>query len=163
MKIKPITRGEFIHSLWMLAGAAALSEIALVGFRFLTPRPTSGEFGGTFNLGDFNQYPNGSVTPVEAGRFYLVRLQDGGFLAIYKRCTHLGCSVPYEPSKNQFVCPCHGSAFTVEGDVLNDPAPSPLKLFPLSILETGEIIIDTHEAIDRDQVDPKQIVYPRGT
>ena len=159
MAEEKLTRKEFLNLLLGLAGALAVTEMAVVGLRFLSPRATEGEFGGEFNLGHYDQYPPGSVTPVEAGRFYLLRLEDGGFLALYRRCTHLGCSVPYEPSLGQFVCPCHASAFTKEGDVLNPPAIRPLDMFALSINEAGEIIVDTSKPIERDHVSPDQIVY----
>lgn len=154
-----ISRREFLNSLLAIAGVTAVAELAVVGLRFLSPKATEGEFGGEFNLGAYDQYPPGSVTPVEAGRFYLVRLPDGGFLSVYRRCSHLGCSVPYEPAMQQFVCPCHGSAFTMEGDVLNEPAPRPLDLFALSINDAGELIVDTSKPIERNDVDPSHIVY----
>ena len=159
MKDKKITRRDFLTVFWGAVGALELSESVFVGLRFLSPRPTEGEFGGSFNLGHFDQYPAGSVTSVEAGRFYLARLEDGGFLAIYRRCTHLGCAVPYDPASGQFVCPCHGSAFTAEGDVLNPPAPRPLNLFQLSITESGEILVDTSAPVERDQINTDHIVY----
>ena len=121
--------------------------------------PRDGEFGGEFNLGAYENYPLGSVTPVEVGRFYLVRLQDGGFLAIYRRCTHLGCAVPFDQASGEFVCPCHGSVFTNEGDVLNQPAPRPLDLFQITINEEAEIIVDTSSPIERNQTSPDDIVY----
>lgn len=142
-----------------LGGVTAISELSFVGLRFLAPKAVEGEFGGEFNLGAYDQYPAGSVTPVEAGRFYLVRLSDSGFLAVFRRCSHLGCSVPYDPSVQQFVCPCHGSAFTMDGDVLNEPAPRPLDLFALSVNDAGEIIVDTSKAIERNRVEPSHIVY----
>jgi len=156
---KIASRRDFINIVWGTAGAAAVGELSLVGLRFLSPRSVEGEFGGTFNLGDFNQYPTGTVTPVEAGRFYLVRLEDGGFLAIYRRCTHLGCAVPFDQATQQFVCPCHGSEFTVDGTVLNPPASRPLDLFSLTITEEGEIVVDTHNSIERDTINPAQITY----
>ncbi len=148
-----------MNIVWGAAGAAAVVELSLVGLRFLSPRSVDGEFGGTFNLGDFTQYPLGSVTPVEPGRFYLVRLEDGGFLAVYRRCTHLGCAVPFDQASRQFVCPCHGSKFTRDGDVLNQPAPRPLDLFELTLTENGEIVVDTRTPIERDAVSPAQITY----
>jgi cytochrome b6-f complex iron-sulfur subunit len=136
-----------------------VTELSFVGLRFLSPRATDGEFGGEFNLGAYENYPLGSVTPVEVGRFYLVRLQDGGFLAIYRRCTHLGCAVPFDQASGEFVCPCHGSVFTNEGDVLNQPAPRPLDLFQITINEEAEIIVDTSSPIERNQTSPDDIVY----
>lgn len=159
MTEKKTTRKDFLNIVWGAAGALAAAELTLAGLRFLSPRSTSGEFGGTFNLGDHTQIPPGSVTPVEAGRFYLVRLEDGGLLAIYRRCTHLGCAVPFDQSSRQFVCPCHGSAFTDEGDVLNQPATRPLDLFELTINAEGEIIVDTQKPIERDQIGPDFITY----
>lgn len=153
------SRRNFLNLSLAAGGAIALSEALFIGLRFFAPKATQGEFGGQFNLGSPDQFPAGSVTPVEAGRFYLVRLQDGGLLAVYRRCTHLGCSVPYDPSIGQFVCPCHGSAFTMEGDVINPPAPRPLDLFMLTITESGEILVDTSMPIERDRLNPDQIVY----
>ena len=155
-----LSRRDFLNLFWGAAGAVALSEISLVGLRFLSPRPVIGEFGGVFNVGVVENFPMGSVTPVEAGRFYVVRLADGGLLAVYRRCTHLGCAVPYDPAVGQFVCPCHGSAFTMDGQVQNAPAPRPLDLFALSINDAGEILVDTQTSIERDRVSPDHIVYP---
>lgn len=159
MSSQKISRHGFLNLVWGAAGALAITELTLAGLRFLSPRSVEGEFGGEFNLGSPDQYPEGSVTPVEAGRFYLVRLQEGGFLAVYRRCTHLGCVVPYDPGSGQFVCPCHGSAFTTEGDVLNQPAPRPLDLLALSINPAGEIVVDTGSIIQRDHTNPDHIVY----
>ena len=83
---------------------------------FFAPRPVEGQFGGVFTLGLAADFPPGSVTPFTEGRFYLVRLADGGFLALYRKCTHLGCAVPWDQASGQFVCPCHASAFEADGD-----------------------------------------------
>lgn len=154
-----VSRRDFLSLLWGGAGVLALTEMSLVGLRFLSPRPVVGEFGGVFNVGTVDNFPPGSVTPVEAGRFYVVRLPDGGLLAVYRRCTHLGCAVPYDPAVGQFVCPCHGSAFTMDGQVQNAPAPRPLDLFPLTVNDAGEIVVDTLTPIERDRVSPEHIVY----
>lgn len=159
MSENKVSRRDFLNIVWGAAGAIAVTELSLVGLRFLSPHTAEGEFGGTFNLGTPDQYPAGSVTPVETGRFYLVRLEDGGFLAIYRRCTHLGCAVPFDQGSGQFVCPCHGSAFIADGDVLNPPAPRSLDLFALTITDDGEIIVDTGTTIERDHPSSEHIVY----
>ena len=159
MSKSKISRRDFLNLVWGATGALAVTELSFVGLRFLSPRATEGEFGGEFNLGAYENYPLGSVTPVEAGRFYLVCLQDNGFLAIYRRCTHLGCAVPFDQARGEFVCPCHGSVFTNEGDVLNQPAPRPLDLFQITVNEEGEIIVDTSSPIERNQTSPDDIVY----
>lgn len=162
MSEKILSRRDFINLGWGALGAFAISELTFAGLRFLSPRTGEGKFGGEFNLGSYKQYPSGSVTPVEDGRFYLVHLAEGGLLAIYRRCTHLGCVVPFDHAAEKFICPCHGSAFTIDGDVLNPPAPRPLDLFKLFINEAGEIIVDTSSTIERDSPSTDHIVYPEG-
>lgn len=158
MEKKDLSRRDALNLLWAASAALVAGELSFVGLKFLSPRANAGEFGGVFNLGPAAQVPAGSVTPVEAGRFYLVRLKDGGFLALYRKCTHLGCSVPYEPTEGKFVCPCHGSAFSLNGDVENAPAPRAMDLFALTI-ENGEILVDTGKVIERDETIPENITY----
>ena len=159
MESNNLSRRDFLNILIGGAGVLAALELSFMGLRYFSPRVADGEFGSVFNLGSPEQYPPGSVTPVENGRFYLVRLEDGGMLALYYRCSHLGCTVPYEPATGQFVCPCHGSAFSQDGDVLNEPAPRPLDMFALAINNEGEIEVDTSTAIQRKQTSPNDLVY----
>ncbi len=154
-----LPRRDALRLGWAAAGTLLFAEGLFVGLRFLAPRVAEGEFGGLIEAGAAESFLPGSVTPFNEGRFYLVRLPDGGFLAVYRRCTHLGCTVPYDPVQGQFVCPCHGSAFTLDGQVLNPPAPRPLDLFALSIRD-GQVVVDTGDRIERERVDAAQIVYP---
>jgi len=112
-----------------------------------------GQIGGVFELGAVDDYPPGSVTAITAGRFYLVRLEDGGILALYRKCSHLGCAVPWDPAQGRFVCPCHGSEFERDGDVLNAPAPRPLDRFAITIAN-GTISVDTGTPIKREHAQP---------
>ena len=83
------------------------------------------------DAGAVESFQKNSVTAFRNRRFYLARLSDGGFIALSLRCTHLGCSINWEDDKNQFICPCHSSAFRIDGEVLNPPAPSALDYFPV--------------------------------
>ena len=48
-------------------------------------------------------------------------------------CTHTGCGVNWNASENQFLCPCHGSKFTVDGSVTVGPAKRPLERYEAKI------------------------------
>ena len=87
------------------------------------------------------------------GRFFLLHA-PGGIIAAYRKCTHLGCTVPFNSQKDFFECPCHGSRFDKNtAVVLRSPAPKPLQLFHISESPTGVLIVDTNplNVIDRGQ------------
>ena len=157
------TRGRFnrrdmLKTSWAVLGGMALLEVGVISLAYMQPRLAEGEFGGLITAGNVTDFPNGSVTHIANGRFYLARLADGGFLALYQRCTHLGCSVPWDQEAGQLICPCHSSSFSVEGDVLNPPAPRPLDLFAVSIAD-GVVQVDTSRPIQRTAYSPDQVVY----
>jgi Rieske Fe-S protein len=57
------------------------------------------------------------------GAVYLTRTkekQGEKLTAFTATCPHLGCSVDYQPSTNQFGCPCHDSLFAADGTKLRD-------------------------------------------
>ena len=60
----------------------------------------------------------------------LIRSSDRRFSALSPICTHLGCEV--RPVKTGFRCPCHGSAFGEEGQVVNGPAREPLAAYQVA-------------------------------
>lgn len=156
---KKVTRKDFMKVVWGTLGGLVALEISGVALAYMQPQLGDGEFGGLIEVGEVDVFPAGSVTFITNGRFYLSRLADGGFLALYQRCTHLGCSVPWDQVQEKFICPCHNSQFTTDGDVLNPPAPRALDMFPVII--EGEIIkVDTSRPISRQVTDPSQIVYP---
>jgi cytochrome b6-f complex iron-sulfur subunit len=153
-----VSRRDFLKVAWSAAGALALVEAGGVVLSFFSPRIVEGEFGGIFEAGAADSFPVGSVTPFTQGRFYLVRMPDGGFLALYRKCTHLGCAVPWNPAEGRFVCPCHASAFEMDGQVVNPPAPRPLDRFAITIVD-GIVRVDTGTPIQRDRTSSDDLVY----
>lgn len=154
------SRRDFLHIAWAATGTLTLAVGGGLALNFFAPKVAAGEFGGVFDLGPLDDFPLGSVTPITNGRFFLVRQSDGGVLALYQKCTHLGCAVPWEPSLGQFVCPCHASAFEMDGQVINPPAPRPLDRFPVELAD-GIVRVDTGQRIERDRTGSDDAVYPQ--
>ncbi len=91
-----LSRRDMLKTTWAVLGGLAFLELGAISLAYMQPRLAEGEFGGLITAGKVSDFPNGSMTHIANGRFYLARLADGGFLALYQRCTHLGCSVPWD-------------------------------------------------------------------
>ena len=87
-------------------------------------------------------------------------MDDGGFLALSSKCTHLGCTVPWDDKEKRFACPCHGSSFDIAGRVITSPAPRPLDFYPVYI-ENNIVIVDISESLKRDRFLQEQVVYDK--
>jgi cytochrome b6-f complex iron-sulfur subunit len=68
---------------------------------------------------------------------------EAGVAAIYQKCVHLGCKVPWCGSSQWFECPCHGSQYNRIGEKKGGPAPRGLDHFAVSVSEDGSIIVDS--------------------
>ena len=108
--------------------------------------------------GPADSFQPDSVTAFPRGQFYLACLEDGGLLAISRRCTHLGCTVPWYAEKKQFVCPCHASAFDIRGDVIHSPATRALDLYAI-IIENNIVKVNTAKQIKRREFRKEQVTY----
>ena len=98
------------------------------------------------------EYPNGAVekaraaysanelTGMEAG---LALGLDGGVIAIYQKCPHLGCRVPECVTSQWFECPCHGSQYNRVGEKRGGPAPRGMDRFAMSVSADGVLTVDT--------------------
>lgn len=155
-----VTRRDFLH--WALWGSALLwlGQFAGSFANYFWPLKT-GFFGQRINIGPLSQYPVGSVTRVDAGKFYLVRTEEG-LIALYWRCTHLGCTVPWRPEERAdvggcFCCPCHGSQFNRVGEKIGGPAPRPLDYFPVEVDADGNVWVDTGRVQERQAHSPEHM------
>jgi cytochrome b6-f complex iron-sulfur subunit len=156
------SRRSFLNKLWIGLGLVALAEVVAVVFSFLRSnksKPRGVDSQAMVTAGAVNTFEVNSVTAFVRGRFYLARLEDGGFLALSRKCTHLGCTVPWVEKEKKFACPCHGSAFDITGEVISSPAPRPLDIYPVFI-ENNVVKVDTSKPIKRDQFEVSQVVRP---
>ena len=155
------SRRDFLNKLWLALGGVAVAGFASVVVAFLRPHGIDAgadDVSRLFEAGHVDRFEPGSVTAFVRGRFYLCCLEDGGFLALSRTCTHLGCTVPWNESEKLFKCPCHASAFDITGEVLSPPASRALELFPV-IIENNIVKVDTHKTIRRSRFRPEQVVY----
>jgi cytochrome b6-f complex iron-sulfur subunit len=155
-----VSRRDFIGLSWRVVTAFAAGEAAYFGLRFLASRKAEGDFGEIVTAGIVEDFPLGTITPFDTQHFFLVHFEDGGFLALHTKCTHLACAVTWNERAGRFVCPCHGSEFDRHGDVINPPAPTPLDRFSVEIDDEGRVKVDTRTPITRESIGEEVIVYP---
>ena len=156
------SRRSFLNKLWIALGLVAVAEVVAVVFSFLRSnksKPRQADSNAVVTAGAVNKFEPSSVTAFVRGRFYLARLEDGGFLALSSKCTHLGCTVPWVEKEMKFAFPCHGSAFDITGEVIHSPAPRPLDIYPISI-ENKVVKVDTSKPTKRNKFEVSQVVRP---
>jgi cytochrome b6-f complex iron-sulfur subunit len=157
-----MSRRQFFNRAWTLTSAIFLGIFGMASLSYLWPRLTGG-FGTTLTIGDYNDLlskigPQSDYVPqfFPEGRFWLVYYDGTGadavYLAInakkykmqalYRKCVHLGCSVPWCNKSYLFECPCHGSKYQLTGEYYSGPAPRGLDRFPIDVVK-GKVMVDT--------------------
>jgi len=127
--------------------------------RLLWPNKT-GDFGKELRVAAVNVPAVGAQPYVNtSGKFYVVHT-DAGVMALYWKCPHLGCTVPpFNTSTKSFNCPCHGSIYTYEGEVIGGPAPRPMDFMATTVdPSTGDLVVDTGTIQTRSAYNPDQAV-----
>lgn len=151
----------------MVMGITAFSGASLA---FLWPT-LSGGFGSKITVGRKDELladiaRSGEPIYVGAGRFYLnpypvdavpaaqqvtaygalIGGFEEGLTAVYQKCPHLGCRVPWCNPSQWFECPCHGSQYNRVGEHKAGPAPRGMDHFPVSV-DAGRVVVDTGTVI----------------
>ena len=134
-----LTRRDFLRlattALLTISGALGVGAL----FRFLdyqTEPPVKTEF----DLGPAVNYPIGSRSLVPDVPALLIHNQNG-FSALSLVCTHLGCT--FEQKDSRFECPCHGSRYDANGNVLRGPAQKSLRVLRVEVNSNGNLILHT--------------------
>ncbi|HEY1330444.1 MAG TPA: Rieske 2Fe-2S domain-containing protein [Actinomycetota bacterium] len=165
----PVARRDFLRRGLLASLAVFAAEFGGASLAFLWPN-LKGQFGSVVTAGsldDIKSYIEQNSQPfyLGAGRFYIVPyngngtdtiyagLVDQGLMALYQRCVHLGCRVPFCQASQWFECPCHGSKYNEAGEYQLGPAPHGMDRFPLTI--SNDIVsVDTSNQV---------LGPPRGT
>jgi Rieske Fe-S protein len=71
---------------------------------------------------------------------YLRRDAQGGIRVLDSTCTHLGCRTRYDAATKQFLCPCHGGVYDMDGAVVAGPPPAPLRSIQAKV-ERGNVVV----------------------
>ena len=130
----PTLKGGFGSKIVVGPVTAALAEMADTKEPVYNPE-------GRFYL---NPFPKEAVAKAKGVASYsaLIPGFEAGVVAIYQKCVHLGCRVPWCSSSQWFECPCHGSQYNRVGEKKGGPAPRGCDHFAISI-DGGDVVVDT--------------------
>lgn len=142
-----LSRRQLLNFLTGATVAATVGSALYPTARFFTPPQEVTEGGGILAKDKFgNPIPARQILDNPPGTraliaglagepTYLIVQEDGslGTTGIVNNCTHLGCTFPWNANDQQFQCPCHGSLYDPEGNVVRGPAPLPLKIVHVAV------------------------------
>jgi cytochrome b6-f complex iron-sulfur subunit len=169
---KPITRREFNRRSLIGSFTLFMAQFGAASIAFLWPNLRGG-FGDVINAGSLSDILASIQQTSEpfyfgAGRFYIVPYEGPGvdeatgvdyagegaiadaggeqLIALYQKCVHLGCRVPFCAQSQWFECPCHGSKYNRAGEYRLGPAPRGMDRFRISV-EGEAVMVDTSEIL----------------
>jgi cytochrome b6-f complex iron-sulfur subunit len=170
-----VTRRQFLNRMTVSGIVIGLAQFGMASMDFLWPRLRGG-FGAKIDVGDADALKSELQATREPkfiadGRFWLTLYEGNtqaaeavpvymdantpvsGICALYRKCPHLGCSVPWCSTSKWFECPCHGSKYSYDGEYRDGPAPRGLDRFRVDIVD-GKVVVDTATVLEGP---------PRGT
>lgn len=141
------SRRGFFGRLAMWIGLAAAYGTGIVyALQFLLPRSRKPNYRQLL-VTSLDELPPGGSTVFEdlAGREIVLVNTGQGLKALSTDCTHLGCKVYWQPTKDQFYCPCHEGYFDANGNVISGPPPRPLDSYEVNVDSNDNIFVLVRE------------------
>ncbi|REK24966.1 MAG: ubiquinol-cytochrome c reductase iron-sulfur subunit [Actinobacteria bacterium] len=176
-----VSRRQFFNRALAATFGAFLALFGVDSLAFLWPKVTGG-FGADIDAGPVSDLSaqavtaDGSIIPVfiPEARAYIVpaptslsaqyegkSVEGGGLMALFQRCVHLGCRVPWCAPSQGFECPCHGSKYNSIGEYFAGPAPRNLDRFVVEVVG-GRFIIKTGTILETPRAPTLSVNYPQG-
>jgi cytochrome b6-f complex iron-sulfur subunit len=131
------------------AGACYAAAVGYPVYRYLASpvEKSAAEAAVTeVTLRDAEKLPKGSALMFKFGAkpTMLIHHSDGTWVALTAVCTHLGCTVQYQPEQNVIRCACHGGTYNpTTGANVSGPPPKPLKLYKVAVTNAGVVVSRT--------------------
>ncbi len=154
-----VTRRALLRNV-LLGGVGIAVAEAVGGFVYFFWPNKTGAFGKEVRVHP-DDLPVAGAPPYvnRTGKFYIINNEDGA-LALYWRCTHLGCTVPWSADEDKWHCPCHGSVSDRHGVRVAGAAPRPLDQMPMRREPDGSVVVDTNpqRLIVRAGFEPDQAI-----
>jgi len=75
----------------------------------------------------------------------VIRSANNDLIALDQRCPHQGCAVSLTESGERLACPCHGSEFTIRGELLQGPATTPLTAYEVKT-EDNQVLVKVSQS-----------------
>lgn len=140
---EPIPRRDFLGLTGLWAAAIAVFGTVIGMAKLAKPRVLP-EAGARFRVGHPEEFPPGTKRALPKHKVQ-IRSEEKGIAAVSLVCTHLGCIVA--PSETGYDCPCHGSKFGHEGEVIQGPAPVGLRWLEVSQAAEGSLVVDASREV----------------
>ena len=128
-------RRYFVNTLLSSGMVATAASIFYPIFKFVIPPETAESTVMSVSVGrpDDVQPNSGTIFKFGGEPGLLVRTAEGDLRAFSARCTHLNCTVQYDPAAKEIICACHGGQFDLNGKNVAGPPPKPLTTYSVNI------------------------------
>jgi cytochrome b6-f complex iron-sulfur subunit len=177
-----VSRRQFFNRALSATFGSFLAVLGIELLAFMWPK-LKGGFGASIDAGAVadllvaTRTADGGVVPafIPEARAYVVPVDEanlteqfegrsvaaGGLMALYQRCVHLGCRVPWCATSQGFECPCHGSKYDSIGEYFGGPAPRNLDRFTVEVVD-DRFIINSGDIIQTPRAPARSVAYPQG-